>query len=208
MQATVPKSGSGTEPAGWARFATSTRAARRSAANSYTFGAAHFERANDSALDKALEGIGWRIFFLIDWSHARKRLLAFVGKADAIEVLREAAQLDAGHLAWLKAGGEQIIFDAMQSADDGAFRIGDRLDVALGESDAHAFLVEVLCLASKALLAGLPIALVADPDAAAPAHAAAQLRVRPLRGACSLLPRLGTSRQRCSSARRDVWLRH
>jgi len=128
----------------------------------YTFGTAHFECANDAALNKALEGIGSRIVFLIDWNRARKRLLHFVGKVDAIEILRETARLDAGHMAWLKAGGEEIIYTAMQAAGEGAFRIGDRLDVVLGAADAHAFLVEVLCLASKALLAGQPIALVAD----------------------------------------------
>jgi len=128
----------------------------------YTFGIAHFECANESALDKTLEGIGSRIVFLIDWNRARKRLLPFVGKADAIEVLRETARLDAGHMAWLKAGGEQMIFAAMQTAGEGAFRIGERLDTVLGPSDAHAFLVQVLCLASKALLAGQPSALVAD----------------------------------------------
>jgi uncharacterized protein Yka (UPF0111/DUF47 family) len=128
----------------------------------YTFGTAHFACANEAALDKALEGIASRIVFLIDWNRARKRLLHFVGKADAIEVLREVARLDVGHMAWLKAGGEQIVFAAMQSAGDGAFRIGDRLDTVLGKPDAHAFLVEVLSLASKALLAGQPSALVAD----------------------------------------------
>jgi len=128
----------------------------------YTFGTAQFICANEPALDKTLEGIASRIVFLIDWNRARKRLLHFVGKADAVEVLREAARLDAGHMAWLKAGGEQTIFAAMQAAGEGAFRIGDRLDTVLGQSDAQAFLVEVLCLASKALRAGQPVALVAD----------------------------------------------
>jgi uncharacterized protein Yka (UPF0111/DUF47 family) len=50
----------------------------------------------------------------------------------------------------------------MQAAGEGAFRIGDRLDTVLGMDDARAFLIEVLCLASKALLAGQPPALVAD----------------------------------------------
>ena len=130
--------------------------------HAYTFGAAHFDCANDTALDKALEGIASRIVFLIDWNRARKRLLPFVGKADAIEVLHEAARLDVGHMAWLKAGGEQIIFAAMQAAGEGAFRIGDRLDTVLGAADARALLVEVLRLASKALLAGQPAALAAD----------------------------------------------
>lgn len=130
--------------------------------HAYTFGTARFECTNDAALDKTLEGIGSRIVFLIDWNRARKRLLPFVGKADAIDILREVAQRDAGHMAWLKAGGEQIIFAAMQSAGEGAFRIGDRLDTVLGTEDARAFMIEVLCLASKALLGGQPIALVAD----------------------------------------------
>jgi uncharacterized protein Yka (UPF0111/DUF47 family) len=130
--------------------------------NAYTFGTARFDCASDSALDKALEGIGSRLVFLIDWNRARKRLLPFVGKSEAIDILREAARLDAGHMAWLKAGGEQIIFAAMQAAGEGAFRIGDRLDSVLGVDDARAFLIEVLCLASKALLAGRPAALVVD----------------------------------------------
>ena len=130
--------------------------------HAYTFGTAQFECGSDSALDETLEGIGSRIVYLIDWNRARKRLLPFVGKADAIGVLREVARLDAGHMAWLKAGGEQIVFAAMQAAGEGAFRIGDRLDTVLGVEDARAFLVEVLCLASKALLAGQPAALVAD----------------------------------------------
>jgi uncharacterized protein Yka (UPF0111/DUF47 family) len=130
--------------------------------HAYTFGTAQFDCASDAALDKALEGIGSRIVFLIDWNRARKRLLSFVGKVEAIDVLHEAARLDAGHMAWLKAGGEQIIFAAMRAAGEGAFRIGDRLDTVLGSEDARAFLIEVLCLASKALLAGQPAALVAD----------------------------------------------
>jgi len=128
----------------------------------YTFGTAQFDCASDAELDRTLEGIGSRIVFLIDWNRARKRLLHFLGKADAINVLREVARLDIGHMAWLKAGGEQLIFAAMQAAGEGSFRIGDRLDAVLGADDARAFLIEVLRLASKALLAGQPSALVAD----------------------------------------------
>jgi uncharacterized protein Yka (UPF0111/DUF47 family) len=130
--------------------------------HAYTFGTAQFKCDNDAALQETLEGVASRIVFLIDWNRARKRLLPFVGKAVAIDILRETARLDAGHMAWLKAGGEQIIFAAMQAAGEGAFRIGDRLDAVLGKDDARAFLIEVLCLASKALLAGRPAALVAD----------------------------------------------
>ena len=77
-------------------------------------------------------------------------------------MLAEAARLEVGHRAWLQAGGEQLIFAAMQAAGEGAFRIGDRLDEVLGAADARAFLVAVMGLACEALRAGQPAALVAD----------------------------------------------
>jgi len=128
----------------------------------YTFGTARFECADEPALDAALEGIGSRIVFLIDWNRARKRLLPFVDKKGAIAVLHEAARRDAGHMGWLKAGGDALIYSAMQDVGHGAFRIGDRLDAVLGADDACAFLVEVLCMASAAFVGGQPAALVAD----------------------------------------------
>ncbi|SDI34611.1 hypothetical protein [Paraburkholderia phenazinium] len=99
----------------------------------FTFGTARFECADEQTLDATLEGICSCIVFLIDWNRARKRLLPFVGRSDAIEVLNIAAQRDAGHVAWLKAGGEQLVYAAMQVAGQGAFRIGDRLDDVLAQ---------------------------------------------------------------------------
>ena len=128
----------------------------------YSVATATFECPDDSALDAALEGIGSRIVFLIDWNHARKRLQAFVDKPDAIAVLAEAAKLQVGHRAWLQAGGERLIFSAMQAAGAGAFRLGDRLDDVMGAADARSFLVAVMRLACDALRAGQPSALVAD----------------------------------------------
>jgi uncharacterized protein Yka (UPF0111/DUF47 family) len=128
----------------------------------YYVGTARFACADEAALRRTLEGIGARIVFLIDWNRARKRLLPFVDKAGAIAVLHEAAQREAGHMAWLKAGGEQLIYGAMQALGEGAFRIGDRLDEVLGASASIGFLVEVLALASTALRAGQPLAAVAD----------------------------------------------
>lgn len=130
--------------------------------DAYTFGVARFDCADERTLDNALEGIGSRIVFLIDWNRARKRLLSFVDKDAAIEILRDAARLDVGHMAWLKAGGEALIYAAMQAVGQGAFRIGDRLDAVLGSRDAQAFMVEVLQMASHALIGGQPAALVAD----------------------------------------------
>jgi uncharacterized protein Yka (UPF0111/DUF47 family) len=128
----------------------------------YSVATAQFECPDEAALQTALEGIGSRIVFLIDWNHARKRLQAFVEKAEAIAVLTEAARLDVGHRAWVQVGGERLIFAAMQAAGDGAFRIGDRLDEVIGVADARAFLVEVMQLACDALRSGQPAALVAD----------------------------------------------
>ncbi len=130
--------------------------------HAYTFGTARFECVDDAALDRSLEGIGSQLVFLIDWNRARKRLLPFVGKAEAVDILREAARCEAGHMGWLKAGGEDLVFAAMEAVGNGAFRIGDRLDAVLGKEVARAFLIEVLRLASKEMVAGQPAALVAD----------------------------------------------
>jgi len=129
---------------------------------SYSVAVAQFDCADDDAVDVALEGIGSRIVFLIDWNRARKRLRPLVGKNGAITVLAEAARLNVGHRAWLQLGGERLIFGAMQAAGESAFRIGDRLDEIIGAVDARAFLLAVMRLACDALRAGKPAALVAD----------------------------------------------
>ncbi len=128
----------------------------------YSVATAQFDCVDDAAVEAALEGIGSRIVFLIDWNRARKRLQAFVEKEDAIVILAEVARLDIGHRAWLQVGGERLIFAAMQAAGEGAFRIGDRLDEVVGIADAHAFLVAVMRLACDAMRRGQPAALVAD----------------------------------------------
>ncbi|HEX7440081.1 MAG TPA: DUF47 family protein [Caldimonas sp.] len=128
----------------------------------YSVATARFECPDDRTLDAALEGIGSRIVFLIDWNRARKRLQAFVEKEAAIAVLAETTRLDVGHRAWLQLGGERLIFAAMQAAGENSFRIGDRLDEVMGAADARAFLVAVMRLACDALRNGQPSALVAD----------------------------------------------
>jgi uncharacterized protein Yka (UPF0111/DUF47 family) len=128
----------------------------------YSLITGEFVCADDRALDAGLEGIGSRIVFLIDWNRARKRLHAFVSKADALALLADAARLDIGHRAWLQLGGERLIFGAMQAAGDGAFRVGDRLDEVIGRADAIEFLLQVLTLCRDALQRRQPPALVAD----------------------------------------------
>ncbi|MFY7867830.1 phosphate transport regulator [Roseateles sp.] len=128
----------------------------------YQLGTARFQAEDEAQLQAMLEGVASRIVFLIDWNRARKRLIHFVGKREAIAVLAEAARQEIGHMAWLKAGGERMLFEAMQALGADAFRIGDRLDEVLGQGGAQAFLLEVLRMASQALLQNQPVALVAD----------------------------------------------
>lgn len=128
----------------------------------YTVGTAIFTCEDTAKLSQTLTELGARIVFLIDWNRARKRLLNFVNKDGAVAVLTAAAQAEIGHMAWLKAGGEQLIFGAMQAAGVGAFRIGDRLDDVLGDVPARTFLLDVMRQATQALLHGQPTALVAD----------------------------------------------
>lgn len=128
----------------------------------YYVGTADFACADADALCAVLEGIGARIVFLIDWNRARKRLELFIGKTDAVAILTEAARRRVGHMAWLAAGGEQLVFGAMQALGPEYFRIGDRLDGVLGTEKARAFVLESMALASAAMQQRQPLALVAD----------------------------------------------
>lgn len=132
------------------------------AGKAYTVGTARFEPDSDAALQATLEGLGARIVYLIDWNRARKRLIHFVDKVGAVAVLTAAAEAEAGHMGWLKAGGEHLIWQAMQDVDRGAFRIGDRLDDILGSEAAQHFLTDMMVRASEALRRNEPAALLAD----------------------------------------------
>ncbi len=128
----------------------------------YRVGDARFRARDDAEQARQLEGIGARIVFLIDWNRARKRLAAFVDRRGAIAVLREAARREVGHVAWLQAGGERLVWNAMAAQGEGAFRLGDRLDEVLGAETAVEWLVELMVIASRATQQGQPVALVAD----------------------------------------------
>jgi len=128
----------------------------------YHLGTARFACPDETALGEALHALGSRIVYLIDWNRARKRLGLFVGKSDAIAVLTEAARREAGHMGWLAAGGETLIQGAMQALGGDYFRIGERLDQALGKEPARDFLIEVLVLASHAMRQHQPLPMIAD----------------------------------------------
>lgn len=109
-----------------------------------------------------LDHLGSRLVFLIDWNRARKRLRLFVRRGAAIGLLRWAAEQNIGHMAWLKAGGEQLVFDAMSFAYGGQLKPGDRLDDLLTESRAVQFLRFNLKQALDGLSQGRSASLVAD----------------------------------------------
>lgn len=117
---------------------------------------------SNAQLRDYLSHLGSRLVFLIDWNRARKRLRLFVPRRAAIELLKWAADGNIGHMAWLKAGGEQLIFDAMSFAYGGQLRPGDRLDDLLTESRAVQFLRFNLIQALEGLNQGRPASLVAD----------------------------------------------
>lgn len=128
----------------------------------YVVGTARFDCADLAAADAALEGLGARIVFLIDWNRARKRLNRLVAKPLSIAVLTEAAHREAGHMGWLMAGADQLVFDAMEALSPDHFRIGDRLDSVLGAAEAQDFLTEALVLSSHAMQVDQTVALIAD----------------------------------------------
>lgn len=138
------------------------RSAGLNAGADYVVGTARFDCADLGAADAVLEGLGARIVFLIDWNRTRKRLNRLVAKPLSVAVLTEAAHREAGHMGWLMAGAEQLVFDAMEALSPDHFRVGDRLDGVLGEAEARDFLTEALVLSSNAMQAGQTAALVAD----------------------------------------------
>jgi len=127
----------------------------------YQVGTARLQAQGQSLLH-GLEAVASRIVFVIDWNRARKRLQFFVRKAQAHALLQRAAQEEWGHMAWLLAGGEHLVFSAMQAVDNEAFRVGDRLDDVLGEVAAMDFMGELMCISSTMLRKQQPVALVED----------------------------------------------
>lgn len=116
--------------------------------DAYHVGTARFEAEDEAELARQLEGIGERIVFLIDWNRARKRLVHFVSRDGAVAVLEATARARAGHMAWLNAGAERLVWDAMAAQGPSQFRLGDRLDEVLGEAEAREYLVDVMTAAA------------------------------------------------------------
>jgi uncharacterized protein Yka (UPF0111/DUF47 family) len=117
---------------------------------------------NRTDLKAYLNHLGSRLVFLIDWNRARKRLQALLPKQEALSLLAWSAENNFGHMAFLKAGGERIIFDALQFVAGGTLTYGVKLDELLGREAAVSFLRFILKTCSDGLVAKRPLALIRD----------------------------------------------
>lgn len=133
-----------------------------SAGDVYWVGTATFEAADLATLDAVLRYIGSRIVFLIDWNRARKRLQVFVDREHACRILSTAAELEVGHVGWLRLDGEHLLYGVMQAVGDGAFRLGDTLQGVLGDAAAERFLSDTLTLCAQGLREGRAPAQIED----------------------------------------------
>jgi uncharacterized protein Yka (UPF0111/DUF47 family) len=107
-----------------------------------------------------LEFLGSRLVFLIDWNRARKQLRMLVGRKEAVRLLEWAVDQDVGHMAFLKVGGAQAVFDALDFAARGRVHFGQTLDDLLGVDRAGRFLEFSLKTAAGELLANRHESLV------------------------------------------------
>jgi len=121
-----------------------------------------FTASSEAELDDYLAFLGSRLVYLIDWNRARKRLRALVSKGEAVALLTWAAEHDHGHMAFLKAGGEQLIYDALDFAVKGQVRFGERLDEILGSKEATEYLRFVLKACAESLVRNEPEAFIQD----------------------------------------------
>lgn len=105
-------------------------------------------------LKNYLNYLGSRIVFLIDWNRARKRLRNFLNKNDSTEILKWAADNDYGHRGFLRMGGDQLIYDSIESTGKNLIKYGQQFDEVLGKENAINFLKFVIKTCSNGLLEG------------------------------------------------------
>ena len=141
-----------------------TRARQDSAMESgvYHLGLGQIRLTSTQALRDFLQFLGSRLVFLIDWNRARKRLRHFLPKAETLTLLKWAADENIGHMAFLKAGGETLVYDAMEFALAGRIHLGETLSDALGRERALEFMRSLFRVAARYLLDGRPVSLVED----------------------------------------------
>jgi uncharacterized protein Yka (UPF0111/DUF47 family) len=128
----------------------------------YHMSVGSFAGEDDAKVEAYLEFLGSRLVFLIDWNRARKRLRALVSKGAALRLLTWAAEHEHGHMAFLKAGGEQLVYDALDFVVKGQVRFGERLDEILGAKEASEYLQFVLKACAESVTRGEPDSFIQD----------------------------------------------
>jgi len=128
----------------------------------YHLGLGRITLTSNKALRDFLQFLGSRLVFLIDWNRARKRLRHFLPKPETLALLKWAADENIGHMAFLKAGGETLVFAAMEFALAGRIHLSETLSDALGRERALEFMRTLFRIAAHYLLEGQPASLVED----------------------------------------------
>jgi uncharacterized protein Yka (UPF0111/DUF47 family) len=121
-----------------------------------------FEATDQQSLERYLRYLGSRIVFLIDWNKARKRLNIFLPKRDSIRLLKWAADNNVGHRGFLKLGGERLISEAIEFAQERPLHYGEALHEVLGASATYDFLKFVLRSATDGLVQGHSERFISD----------------------------------------------
>jgi uncharacterized protein Yka (UPF0111/DUF47 family) len=120
----------------------------------YYLSVGHFEAANPEALERYLTFLGSRIVFLIDWNRARKCLREFLRKEDVVPLLKWAADQNLGHRGFLALGGERLLYEAIEFAQQTPLSYGQSLHELIGPDVAVEYLRFVLRAAAEGLLKG------------------------------------------------------
>ena len=128
----------------------------------YHLSVGRYQARSRVELEDYLAFLGSRLVFLIDWNRARKRLRNFLPKEHVIQLLKWSADENYGHMAFLKCGGERVVYDALEFVARGALRPGQRLDEMLGVEEANQYLRFVVRACSEGLRQGLADALIQD----------------------------------------------
>ncbi|HEX9034815.1 MAG TPA: hypothetical protein VF834_23465 [Streptosporangiaceae bacterium] len=121
-----------------------------------------YQAADRADLEAYLRQVGSRLVFVLDWNRARKRLSTFLGRGDAVAMLRWAADNNVGHMAFLILGGERLIYDAVELAAKVPARYGEPLSEVLGREATLAITRFALRAAAEGMLAGKSQLLIRD----------------------------------------------
>ncbi len=121
-----------------------------------------FTARKPKELEDYLAFLGSRLVFLIDWNRARKRLRQLLPKKESLVLLKWAADCNHGHMAFLRAGGEQMVAEALAFTARAPLPLGARLDSVLGREHAAEYMKFVFRVCAEGLIGGRPEGLIQD----------------------------------------------